>query len=95
MSTRTPRASARLQIINKLGLHARAAGVLVETVKPLDAEVTIIKGDQTANCRAILELMMLAAGPGTELDVVATGPQAEAAVAAVKQLVEQRFNEAE
>jgi phosphotransferase system HPr (HPr) family protein len=93
MSTRAPRASARLVITNRLGLHARAARLLVECVRYLDAEVIILKGDQTANCKAILDLMMLAAGPGTELEVVATGPDAEQAVAAVTQLVEQRFHE--
>lgn len=95
MSERTPRVSARLEITNRLGLHARAARLLVEAVRHLDADLIVVKDDQTVNGKSILELMMLAAGPGTVLEVAAAGPDAEAALAAVTHLVEQRFHEAE
>ena len=86
-------ASARLEIANRLGLHARAARLLVETVRGFDAEVTLARDDQVANARSILEIMMLAAGPGTVLELSAVGPDAEAAVAAVCALAARRFDE--
>ena len=95
MTGRSPRASAAVEIINKFGLHARAARLLVEAVRDLDAEVTIRRDDQTVNAKSILKVMMLAAGPGTALEVVAIGPDADAAVATVCALVQQRFNEKE
>ena len=95
MTARGPRASATVEIINRLGLHARAARLLVEAVRGIDAEVTIRRDEQTVNAKSILEIMMLAAGPGTALEVVAVGPDADDAVAAIRALVEQRFNEAE
>jgi phosphocarrier protein len=95
MTERSPRASAGVEICNRLGLHARAARLLVEAVRGLDAEVTIRRDEQTVNGKSILEIMMLAAGPGTALEVVATGPDAAAAVAAICRLVEQKFNEPE
>ncbi|HSP99854.1 MAG TPA: HPr family phosphocarrier protein [Candidatus Dormibacteraeota bacterium] len=95
MTARGPRASATVEIINRLGLHARAARLLVEAVRGFDAEVTIRRDEQTVNAKSILEIMMLAAGPGTALEVVAVGPDADDAVAAIRALVEQRFNEAE
>jgi phosphocarrier protein len=95
MSGRTPRASAAIEIINRLGLHARAARLLVEAVRGFDAEVTIRREEQTVNAKSILEIMMLAAGPGTVLEVIATGPDAAAAVAAICALVQQRFNESD
>ena len=95
MTERTPRASAAVVVSNRLGLHARAARLLVEAVRGFDTDVTIRRDDQTVNAKSILEIMMLAAGPGTELEVVATGPDAEAAVAAIRTLVDQKFNEAD
>lgn len=95
MSARGPSANARLEITNRLGLHARAARLLVETVRGFNAEVTIVRDEQTVNAKSILEIMMLAAGPGTVLELSAVGPDAEAAVAAICALVAQRFNEGE
>jgi len=95
MSGRGPSASAQVEIVNRLGLHARAARLLVEAVRGFDAEVTLTREDQTINAKSILEIMMLAAGPGTLLELTAVGPDAEAAVAAICALVAQRFNEAE
>lgn len=95
MSGRLPRASAAVEVINQLGLHARAARLLVETVRGFDAEVTLRRDEQTVNAKSILEIMMLAAGPGTALEVVAVGPDAAAAVEAICVLMRQRFNEPE
>jgi phosphocarrier protein len=95
MSGRGPSASAQVEIVNRLGLHARAARLLVEAVRSFDAEVTLTREDQTINAKSILEIMMLAAGPGTLLELTAVGPDAEAAVAAICALVSQRFHEAD
>jgi len=87
------RVARQLEIKNRLGLHARAAGLIVEAVRRLDAEITVTKDDQTVNGKSILGLMMLAAGPGSFIDVAAQGPDAQAALDAIAELVEARFNE--
>jgi len=88
------RASARLEVKNRLGLHARAAGMVVQTVAGFDAEITVAKDEQCVNGKSILNLMMLAAAPGTMLEITAVGPDAEAALAALTALFEARFHEA-
>jgi phosphocarrier protein len=87
------RVARRLEIKNRLGLHARAAALLVQTVSKFDAEITVSKDDQTVNGRSILGLMMLAAGQGSAIEIVAQGPDAEAALDAIAALLEARFNE--
>jgi phosphocarrier protein len=87
------RVARRLEIKNRLGLHARAAALLVQTVSKFDAEITVSKDDQTVNGRSILGLMMLAAGQGSAIEIVAKGPDAEAALDAIAALLEARFNE--
>lgn len=82
-----------LPIRNRLGLHARAAAQLVKLATEFDAEITVSKDGQSVNGRSILGLMMLAAAQGTSIEVSATGPQAEAALAAIEQLVHQKFFE--
>ena len=86
---------ASLEIRNKLGLHARAARLLVETLGRFDAEVTVAKDGQVVNGRSIMGVMMLAAEKGSCIEVVATGVQAREALEAVRALVEARFNEPE
>ena len=91
--TGTPRVVCRLEIVNRLGLHARAAALLVQTVAPLDADITVTKDDQTVNGKSILGLMMLAAGQGSAIEVIAQGADAQAAVDAIAKLVESKFRE--
>ena len=86
---------ATLEIRNKLGLHARAAKLLVETATRFEAEIKIVKDDQTVNGRSIMGIMMLAAEQGSRIEVTASGPQASEALAAIRQLVDGRFNEPE
>ena len=86
---------ATLEIRNKLGLHARAARLFVETVNKFDAEITITKDGQTVNGESIMGIMMLAAEQGSRIDVKATGPQAGEALDAIRDLVDSRFNEPE
>ena len=84
-----------IPIVNKRGLHARASAKFVKMVETFDAEVTVTRGNETVGGTSIMGLMMLSAGPGTTITVSATGPQAEAAVAALAELVGNKFNEDE
>jgi phosphocarrier protein len=84
-----------IPIINKRGLHARASAKFVKMVEGFDAEVTVTRGGETVGGTSIMGLMMLSAAPGTTITVSATGPQAEAAVAALAELVGNKFNEEE
>jgi phosphocarrier protein len=84
-----------IPIINKRGLHARASAKFVKMVEQFDAEILVTRGGETVGGTSIMGLMMLSAGPGTTIVVSATGPQAEAAVAALAELVGNKFNEEE
>ena len=85
-----------IPIINKRGLHARASAKFVKMVEEFDAEVSVTgRSGETVGGNSIMGLMMLSAGPGTTITVSATGAQAEAAVAALSQLVGNKFNEEE
>jgi len=87
--------SRTLVIENQRGLHARAAARFVKCAESFDAEITVTKKDITVSGLSIMGLMMLAAGPGTAIDVRATGPEAAAALAALAALVESKFGEDE
>ena len=82
-----------LEIRNFLGLHARAAAQLVQTVAKYDADIVVSKDGQGVNGKSILGLMMLAAVQGSRIEVEATGPDAPAAVEAIAALIEAKFNE--
>jgi phosphocarrier protein len=90
---RTPVATASFVIRNRLGLHARAAALFVQTVTPFDADVMVSKEGLNVNGKSIMGLMMLAAGKGSSIDVEARGPQAGEAIEALRALVEGRFTE--
>jgi phosphocarrier protein HPr len=85
--------SRELLIINKRGLHARASAKFVQTVERFNAEVWVTRGSETVGGTSILGLMMLAAGPGTTIVVSAIGPDAQAVVTAISELVESKFSE--
>ena len=85
--------SRELLIINKRGLHARASAKFVQTVERFTAEVWVTRGGETVGGTSIMGLMMLSAGPGTTITVSAIGPEAEAVVNAITELVESKFNE--
>jgi phosphocarrier protein len=80
-------------IVNQRGLHARAAAKFVRTAEAFDAKVQVIRDDQTVAGTSILGLMLLGAGTGTELTLEAEGPDAEAAVAALGDLIARGFDE--
>lgn len=83
----------RLAILNTRGLHARASAKFVQTAARFNAEVTVEKDGLVVSARSIMGLMMLAAGPGTEITLAATGAEAEVALAALAELVAGRFGE--
>jgi phosphocarrier protein HPr len=85
--------SRELPIINKRGLHARASAKFVQTVERFNAEVLVTKGNETVGGTSIMGLMMLSAGPGTSIVVSVTGPEAQAALDAITELVASKFNE--
>jgi len=85
--------SKEIPIINKRGLHARASAKFVQLVERFNAEVWVTRGNETVGGTSIMGLMMLSAGPGTTITVSAIGPEAEAAVTAITELVASKFNE--
>jgi phosphocarrier protein HPr len=85
----------KIEIKNKLGLHARAAALLVQTVNRFSAQVSILKDGQTADGRSIMGVLTLAATQGSKIQVEAVGADAEQAVKAIEKLVDKRFNENE
>ena len=84
-----------MTIINKLGLHARAAAKFVKLASSFDSDVRLARGDHVVNGKSIMGVMMLAAAKGTELDVTAKGRDAAEAVTKLEQLVLERFGEPE
>ncbi|HEY1267622.1 MAG TPA: HPr family phosphocarrier protein [Candidatus Binatia bacterium] len=87
--------SKNLEIKNKLGLHARAAALLVQTINKFDAEVMIAKDGQTVDGRSIMGVLTLAATQGSTIQVEARGREAENVLAAVEKLIDNKFFENE
>lgn len=90
MSTRP---EAKVTIRNRKGLHARASAKFVKCAERFDAEVTVLKDGNSVGGTSIMGLMMLAAGPGTEIKMMATGPEANEALEALVTLVADGFGE--
>jgi phosphocarrier protein HPr len=82
-------------IINKLGLHARAASKFVTLASRYKAQIRLRRGEKEVNGKSIMGVMMLAASRGTHLTVTAEGLDAVAALDALEQLVKNRFDESE
>lgn len=80
-------------IANRRGLHARAAAKFVKLAAGFDAEITVTKKGQTVSGLSILGLMMLGAGPGTELEITASGREAREAIQTLGNIIEARFEE--
>jgi phosphocarrier protein len=87
--------SRELTIVNKLGLHARAAAKFVSTASRYGCEIHIERGGQRINGKSIMGVMMLAASKGSTLTLTAEGEDEEAAMAAIEDLVAGRFGESE
>jgi phosphocarrier protein NPr len=90
-----PRLEKTLVIINKLGLHARAATELVKLANQFDATVTLYQGGKNASANSVLGLMMLESHQGKEVTVVSEGADAANALQAVEALIVDRFHEQE
>ena len=88
-------ASAFVSVPNKLGLHARPAMIFVEAASKLESDVTVRRCDQDdpVDGKSIMQMMMLAATKGTELEIAATGVDADKAVKALVKLVKSGFQE--
>lgn len=85
----------KIEIKNKLGVHARAAALLVQTVNKFSAQVTFSKDGQITDGRSIMGVLTLAATQGSKIQVEASGEDAEQAVRAIERLIDRRFNESE
>ena len=84
-----------VEIINKLGLHARAAGKLVETTSRFTSDITIEKEGRNVDGKSIMAMMMLAAAKGTTINVKVNGEDEAAAMKAIIELINDRFGEGE
>ncbi|MCG5243164.1 HPr family phosphocarrier protein [Azospirillum doebereinerae] len=80
-------------ITNQRGLHARASAKFVKLVATFEAEITVRRGESVVSGESIMGLMMLAAGPGTTVELRARGNQAEEAMAALLDLINRKFDE--
>lgn len=83
----------RVRIVNRKGLHARASAKLARLAASLPAQVFVLRNGDTANAVSIMDLLMLAAHQGSEVDIRATGPGAEAAIDAVAAMIADGFGE--
>ena len=82
-------------IVNKLGLHARAAAKLTHLASSFRCEIWISRSGRRVNAKSIMGVMMLAAGQGSTVVLEAEGADAEAALAAITKLIAERFGEGE
>jgi len=85
----------KIHIINKLGLHARAAAKFVTLASQFTCDISVIRGERSVNGKSIMGIMMLAASKGTELALTFDGIDEEQAFAEIKQLVDNKFGEEE
>ena len=88
-------ARAEVQIVNKLGLHARASAKLTQLAGAFKSEVWLSRSGRRVNAKSIMGVMMLAAGKGASVTIEAEGDDAEAALAALRKLIADKFDEGE
>lgn len=84
-----------LTIVNQRGLHARASRKLAELALKYEARITVRREDDSADATSLMDLMMLGAGIGSEIEVLAEGTQADDALEAIAALVADKFGEGE
>ncbi len=87
--------SREIKIINKLGMHARAAAQFVQLASSFHAHIEIEKDNRRVNGKSIMGVMMLAAAKGNVITIFARGNDAEKSLDCLENLVNNRFNEAE
>jgi phosphocarrier protein len=84
-----------VEIVNKLGLHARASAKLTQTAAQYQCEVWLARNGRRVNAKSIMGVMMLAAAKGAKVDIETEGPDEADAMAALVALITDRFGEAE
>lgn len=82
-----------ITVVNKLGIHARPAAMFVKVANKFDCDVLVEKDGDVINGKSIMGLMMLAAGPGSRITVVADGPDAAKALDEIEALIKRKFDE--
>ena len=82
-----------LVVVNKLGIHARPAAMFVKTANLFESDVFVEKDGETVNGKSIMGLMMLAAGPGCKIRVLAEGEDAAQAIHEIEALLKRKFDE--
>lgn len=87
--------SEDIVIVNKLGLHARAAAKFVSTASKFESEIKISKDNRIVDGKSIMSVMMLAASLGTTICISANGPDQQVALQAIKDLINNKFDEGE
>ncbi|WP_299198622.1 HPr family phosphocarrier protein [uncultured Amphritea sp.] len=85
----------QITIINKLGLHARAAAKLINVTSSFSSDIKITKDGRTVDGKSIMSVMMLAASKGTELIIATSGEDEQQAIDAIELLINNRFDEEE
>jgi phosphocarrier protein HPr len=88
-------ARAEVQIVNKLGLHARASAKLTQVASAFACEVWLTRNGRRVNAKSIMGVMMLAAGKGASITIDAEGKDAEEALQALQKLIADKFDEGE
>lgn len=88
-------AEGTFEIINRLGLHARAASRLVQLAASFPCEVSVSRDDQKANAKSVMGVLLLCGAQGTAITVEASGQRAQEAVKKIGELISNRFGEEE
>jgi phosphocarrier protein len=83
----------KIEIMNKLGLHARAAAKFVATAGRFESQIEVMHKDRCVNGKSIMAVMMLAASKGSELELIVSGADQQEALDSLTQLIEQKFHE--
>ena len=86
---------SQITIINKLGLHARAAAKLVNTATAFSSKIQLGNGQRMVDAKSIMSVMMLAASKGTTLDIEVDGRDEELAFNAIEEIINDKFGEGE
>ena len=87
--------SKKLMIVNKLGLHARAAAKVVSLASNFESDINLIKGNKHADAKSIMKILMLAASKGSEILITANGKDENSAIDNLQKLIERNFDEKE
>jgi len=87
--------SDKVEIVNKLGLHARAAAKLVQIASEFNSDITIRYNGKEADGKSIMGIMMLAASRGNTIELLSSGIDEQEALSAVKEIISNKFGEPE